>query len=217
MSEAIDEAGVHIIKSKGYEVNKFPENINQEELKKIISSYDGIIVQSKTNLDRELILSGPNLKVIGKVGVGVGNIDVDTATRRGIMVMTTALSSPNASPVELTIALMMALSRNIPGTSTFVKTGTWDPRSEMMATQVAGKTIGIVGLGPTSRHVASVCQALGMETIGYDPFLSADIAIESKIEQVGLEEVFKRAVGQARTPFRLSLSLPRNARSVAPN
>jgi D-3-phosphoglycerate dehydrogenase len=122
-------------------------------------------VCSGTTVSKDVIQAGKNLKVIGRAGVGVDNVDIEEATRRGILVMNVP-GGNTRSAAELTMSLIMALARNIPSAVSSLKSGKWE-RSKFMGSELSGKTIGIVGLGRIGREVARWCQAFGMEAIGY--------------------------------------------------
>ncbi|MFH0964867.1 MAG: phosphoglycerate dehydrogenase [Planctomycetota bacterium] len=156
--------------------------LSREELSGIIGEYDGIIVRSATKLDAELIGKATRLRAISRAGVGVDNIDVEAASRRGVIVMNTP-GGNTTSTAEHTLALMMALSRNVHPAATALKAGKWDPKS-FVGTQLAGKTIGVIGLGRVGEQVARSARALGMNVIGYDPYMA-----ETKAPALGIESV----------------------------
>ena len=146
---------------------------------------------SGTTVTKEVIEAGKKLKVIGRAGVGVDNIDVPAATQRGIVVMNTP-GGNTTSAAELTMSLIMALARNIPQAVASLKAGRWD-RSKYMGTELSGKVIGIVGLGRIGREVARWCQSFGMVTVGYDPIMAPDVATKAGITPVTLDELFARS------------------------
>jgi D-3-phosphoglycerate dehydrogenase len=151
-------------------------------LKAALAEADGIVIRSGTTLTPEVLEGQPRLKVIVRAGVGVDNIHVPTATRQGIVVMNTP-GGNTVSTAEHTIALMLALSRNVPQACASLKSGKWD-RNKFTGTQLEGKTLGIIGLGRVGLAVASRAQAFGMTVLGFDPFLSAERAHELGIESV---------------------------------
>lgn len=138
-----------------------------------------------------MIEAGKKLKVIGRAGVGVDNINLPAATQKGIIVMNTP-GGNTTSAAELTMSLIMALARNIPAAVNSLKQGRWD-RSKYMGSELNGKVIGIVGLGRIGREVARWCQSFGMVTIGYDPVMAADVATKAGIVPVSLEEIYARS------------------------
>ena len=179
-------------KERGCEVveaSKTPYTV--EALLAAIPNFDGLIVRSGTTVTREVMEAGKNLKVIGRAGVGVDNIDVPSATKRGIVVMNTP-GGNTTSAAELTMSLIMALARNIPQAVASLKAGRWD-RSKYMGTELGGKVIGVVGLGRIGREVARWCQSFGMTAIGYDPIMAPEIARAAGITPVSLEELYARS------------------------
>ncbi len=162
------------------------------DLASIIGEYDAIIVRSATKLDAALIERADRLKVIGRAGVGVDNVDVDAATRRGIVVANAAESTVD-SAAEHAIALLLALARNIPQAHAALTAGTWD-RRRFTGIELAGKTLGVLGLGRIGRQVAQRALGLGMDVVAYDPFVAADRFRELGIEPAAsLGEVFAKA------------------------
>jgi D-3-phosphoglycerate dehydrogenase / 2-oxoglutarate reductase len=151
----------------------------------------GLVVRSAVQVDDALLESAPRLKVIGRAGVGVDNIDAEAATRRGIVVMNT----PGANAIavaELTVGLMLALGRQLPKANTGMHAGKWEKKA-LNGSELRGKTLGILGLGRVGLEVAKRARAFGMELIGHDPFVSASIAREAAIKLVTVEELFKES------------------------
>jgi len=165
--------------------------LKPEELKAIINDYDALIVRSETKVSAEIIESGKNLKVIGRAGIGVDNIDVDTATKKGVVVVN-APTGNTVAAAEHTIGLMLALARNIPKANAKLKSGLWQ-RSKLMGTELRNKTLGIIGLGNVGSEVAKRAQGFEMRVIAYDPFISAHYAKTGKIDLVPLEKLFQEA------------------------
>jgi len=190
ISDPIEQSCVDILERAGYQVTR-RDKVPKEEMLKIISEYDGLIVRSGTRVTADIIKAGKKLKLIGRAGTGVDNIDVDSATRTGKMVMNTP-GGNTASAAELTVSLVMALARDIPNATSSLKAGKWE-RKRFMGTELSGKTIGVIGLGQIGRRVASSCQGLGMRTIGFDPLLSPQVARESKITLMSLEELYAQS------------------------
>ncbi|MHB1559368.1 MAG: phosphoglycerate dehydrogenase [Isosphaeraceae bacterium] len=151
-------------------------------LRKALGEADGIVIRSGTTLTAEVLEGQSRLKAIVRAGVGVDNIDVPAATRRGIVVMNTP-GGNTVSTAEHTMALMLSLARNVAPANDSLKAGRWD-RNKFTGTQLEGKTLGVVGLGRVGLAVASRAQAFGMTVVGYDPFLAADKAQELGIESV---------------------------------
>jgi D-3-phosphoglycerate dehydrogenase len=164
----------------------------ESDLASIIAEFDALIVRSATKVDAALIERGERLKVVGRAGVGVDNVDVEAATRRGIVVANAAESTVD-SAAEHAIALLLALARNIPQAHAALTTGTWD-RKRFTGIEVAGKTLGVLGLGRIGRQVAQRALGLDMAVVAYDPFVSPDRFRELGIDPVSsLEELYERA------------------------
>jgi len=145
-------------------------NLSEEELKERIADYDALVVRSGTKVTKEIVEAGTRLKVIGRAGVGVDNIDVGTATERGIVVAN-APEANTISAAEHTIGMLLSLSRNIPTANLSLKSGKWD-RKKYMGMEVNGKILGILGLGRVGNEVAKKAKGLGMRVVAYDPFIS---------------------------------------------
>ena len=154
-----------------------------------LADADGLVVRSAVQADAALLAAAPKLRVIGRAGVGVDNIDTDAATRQGIVVMNT----PGANAVavaELTLGLMIAMGRSIPRANATMHGGKWDKKS-LQGQELRGKTLGIVGLGRIGLEVARRANAFGMEVIGYDPFIAPIVARENKVTLVGIDDIFR--------------------------
>jgi len=163
----------------------------REELIAAIGEYDVLIVRSETQVTAEVIEAGKKLQVIGRAGVGVDNIDLQAATRRGIIVVNAPLGN-TISAAEHTIGLMLALARHIPAASASLKEGRWE-RKRFLGIEVRGKSMGIVGLGQVGSEVARRARGLEMHVLGYDPFVSEERAHVLGVELVSLEDLLKRA------------------------
>ncbi len=161
----------------------------EEQIIPIIKDYEAMIVRSQTRVTAGIIEAGPKLQVIGRAGVGVDNIDIDAATRRGIIVVN-APTGNTISAAEHTIALMLALARNIPQANKSLKSCLWR-RSDFMGTEVKGKTLGIIGLGNVGSEVAVRAHGFDMKVMGHDPFISTERAANLQVELVPLEQLFK--------------------------
>ena len=194
--EEIAPAGVALLRER-FEVDEDRES----DLAAIIGRYDAIVIRSATRLTAELIARGTNLKVIGRAGVGVDNVDVEAATRRGIVVAN-APESNVVSAAEHTLGLLVALARNIPQAHAALAEGRWE-RSRWSGVELAEKTLGILGLGRIGQLVARRAVGLQMRVVAYDPFVSAERFRELGVESDTLEGVLARA------DF-LSLHLPLN-------
>lgn len=190
VSDSIEQVLTDILKQEGFEVDNRP-GIPPEELKAVLGQYDALVVRSATQVTAEVIGSATNMKVIGRAGTGVDNIDTEAATRRGILVMNTP-GGNTISAAEHTVSMLLAMSRNIPQAHISLTGGKWE-KKKFIGTEVSGKTIGIVGLGKIGREVAVRCQGLGMKVVGYDPVLAGDVAMKLDIEPVSLDELFRRS------------------------
>ena len=156
-----------------------------------LSDADALVVRSAVQVGAKLLESAPKLRVIGRAGVGVDNIDIDAATHSGIVVMNT----PGANAVavaEITLGVMVSMARSIPRANTTMHTAKWEKKS-LQGTELRGKTLGIVGLGRVGLEVARRARSFGMELVGYDPFIAPVIARENQVALLSLDEVFKRS------------------------
>ncbi len=190
ISDSVEKVCTDELEKAGFEVvNK--TGMKPAELAKEITSYDALVVRSATKVTAEIIEAASSLKVIGRAGAGVDNIDVHAATRRGILVMNTP-GGNTVSTAEHTMSMLLSLARNIPQANESLRQGKWD-RKSYVGMELFGKTIGIVGLGKVGREVAIRCQGFGMRTIGYDPVLSEDVAARSHIELVSLDEIYRQS------------------------
>jgi D-3-phosphoglycerate dehydrogenase len=192
--------------------------IAPDELLRVIGEYDALIVRSETKVTAAVIEAGKKLQVIGRAGAGVDNIDIETATRRGIIVVNTPLGN-TISAAEHTIALMLSLSRYIPQANATLKGGKWE-RQRFMGVEVRGKTLGIIGLGQIGSEVARRARGLDMHVIAHDPFVSEERAQSLIVEMVSLEELLRRsdyiAIHTALTPQTRGLIGERELRLVKP-
>lgn len=186
VSDAIAETGLEILRQAG-EVDYRPKLPN-EHLLQIIDGYDALMVRSETRVTPEVIEAGSRLKIIGRAGVGVDNIDVQSATRRGILVV----NSPEGNTVaaaELTMALLLSLARKIPQADRSLRSGEWK-RVQFIGIELYKKTLGIIGLGKIGRETARRARAFEMRVIGYDPYLPAEHIRQLGAEPVDLESLF---------------------------
>ncbi len=190
ISDQLEQSCIDILSREGFVVENRP-GISPDDLKRIIGGYEALVVRSQTKVTAEVIAAGTSLQVIGRVGTGVDNIDVDAATRRGILVMNTP-GGNTVSAAEHTISMMLSLARNIPQARASIVRGEWE-RKRYTGTEVFEKTLGVIGLGKIGREVASRAMGLGMAVIGYDPVLSADAAARMNIQLVELEEIYRRS------------------------
>jgi D-3-phosphoglycerate dehydrogenase len=189
VAESISEAGIDILRK--YAEVDVRLNLKQEELASIIGDYEALVVRSQTKVNSRVIAAGNKLQVIARAGVGVDNIDVDEATRRGIVVVNAPTSNTTAA-AEHTLALMFALARHIPQASYILKSGVWE-RSNFVGIEVRNKILGIIGLGNIGSEVARRARGLDMKVIAYDPFISLDYAHNLNVELVSLEQLLKES------------------------
>lgn len=189
IADPIAKEGIEALKSEA-EVD-VKHGLKPEELKNIVSDYEALIVRSETRVTADIIEAGAKLQVIARAGVGLDNIDVDAATRRGIVVVNAPTGNTIAA-AEHTMALMLALARHIPQANTVLKSGVWK-RSDYIGVELKNKTLGIVGLGNVGSEVARRAQAFAMRLIGYDPFVSPDYARNLGVELVPFEQLLKEA------------------------
>ncbi len=185
ITDHISEEGIRKLREFG-DV-EIQVGVSEEELKARIAGYDALIVRSGTKVTREVIEAGTRLKVIGRAGVGVDNIDVDSATERGIMVVN-APGANTISAAEHTIGMLLSLSRKIPAANQSLKSGEWS-RKKYMGVEVNGKVLGIIGLGRVGGEVAKRAKGLGMRVVAYDPFISQEKAGELGVSLMGFSEV----------------------------
>lgn len=174
----------------GFEVD-FKTGLKPAEILEIISGYDGLIVRSETKVTADLLARAERLRAVVRAGAGVDNIDVDAATRRGVLVMNTPGGNTIAA-AEHTIALMLSLARNVPQANAALKAGKWE-RSKFVGAEVTDKVLGVIGLGKIGREVAQRAVGLGMRVIGFDPFLSDEAAKALKLETLPLDQVISRS------------------------
>jgi D-3-phosphoglycerate dehydrogenase len=180
ISDRVSREGIERLQREAH-VDLLTE-LSDQELLRMIERYDAIIVRSKTKVTRDVIERGERLKVIGRAGVGIDNIDLDFATKRGVLVV----NSPEGNTIsaaEHTISMLLSLARNIPSANRSVKMGEWR-KSDFMGTEVRDKTLGILGMGRIGSQVAKRANALEMNVIAFDPFIS-----ESKMESIGVKRV----------------------------
>ncbi len=190
VADPISEDAIVLMRNAGLEVDLRPD-ISHEDLLKVIPEYDALIVRSRTKVTREVIEAGKRLKIIGRAGVGVDNIDVQAATERGIIVVN-APGGNTISAAEHTIGLLLAVARKIPQADRSVKEGKWE-RKKFMGVELRGKTVGIVGLGRVGYEVAKRLRAFDVNILAYDPYVSEERAKSVGAKLVSLEELLKRS------------------------
>ena len=179
-----------IFRGRGVEVDEKP-GLSKDELIAIIGGYDGLAVRSATKVTPDVLEAATNLKVIGRAGIGVDNIDVAAATNKGVVVMNTPFGN-SITTAEHAIAMLLALARQIPEANASTQAGKWE-KSRFMGVELFGKTLGIIGCGNIGSIVAERAQGLAMKVIAYDPFLTQERAQELGVEKVELDGLFARA------------------------
>jgi D-3-phosphoglycerate dehydrogenase / 2-oxoglutarate reductase len=190
IADALSPRAVAVFAQRGVETD-VKIGLKPAELRDCIGGYDGLAVRSATKVTAELIAAAGRLRIIGRAGIGVDNIDVAAATQRGIVVMNTPYGN-SITTAEHTIALLFSLAREIPAADRSTQSGKWE-KSRFMGVELAGKTLGIVGCGNIGSIVADRAQGLRMKVIAYDPFLSAERAVDLGVERVSLDELLARA------------------------
>jgi D-3-phosphoglycerate dehydrogenase len=188
-----DELSMHavaIFRRRGVEAD-VRTGLKPPELKSAIADYDGLAVRSATKVTAEILAAAPKLKVVGRAGIGIDNIDLPAATQRGIVVMNTPHGN-SVTTAEHAIAMMMALARQIPAADKSTQAGKWE-KSRFLGVELTGKTLGIVGCGNIGSIVAERAHGLKMKVIAFDPFLSDERARDLNVQKVALDELLARA------------------------
>jgi len=192
VSDKLSETAVQIFRDRGVDVDYEPDlGRDNDALLAAIAPYDGLAIRSATKVSRKLIAAAQNLKVIGRAGIGVDNVDIPAATSRGIVVMNTPHGNA-VTTAEHALSLMMALARQIPEANASTHAGKWE-KNRFMGVELFNKTLGIIGCGSIGSIVADRALGLKMKVIAYDPFLNPKRAIEIGVEKVELDDVFRRA------------------------
>ncbi len=192
VSDKLSPTAVQIFKDRGVEVDYLPDlGKDKEKLLEVIGRYDGLAIRSATKVTEKLIAAATNLKVIGRAGIGVDNVDIPAASRRGIIVMNTPFGN-SITTAEHAVALMFALAREIPEANASTHAGKWE-KNRFMGVEITGKTLGVIGCGNIGSIVATRAIGLKMHVVAYDPFLSPERAVELGVEKVELDELFARA------------------------
>ena len=189
VSDPIDQAGIDIL-SQVAEVDQ-RIGLTIDDLKQIIDQYDGLMIRSATQVTAEVVEVAEKLRIIGRAGVGVDNVDVQAATKRGILVV----NSPGGNTIaaaEHALALLLALSRHVAQAHASTMAGGWD-RKKYVGNELYKKVLGVVGLGKIGSHVTKVAIAMGMKVIAFDPFISADRAQQMQVRLSNIEDLFGKA------------------------
>ncbi|MCB9948597.1 MAG: phosphoglycerate dehydrogenase [Rhodospirillaceae bacterium] len=190
ISDELSPAAVEIFAHRGVEADLKP-GLKPDELKAILAGYDGLAIRSATKVTADLLQAAGALKVIGRAGIGVDNVDVPAATAKGIVVMNTPFGN-SVTTAEHAIAMMFSLARQIPRADASTQAGKWE-KSKFMGMELFNKTLGIIGCGNIGAIVADRARGLKMRVIAYDPYLSAERAVDLGVEKVELDELFRRA------------------------
>ncbi len=190
VSDPLEATGLAMLRDSGHEITELPGE-ERHKLPELIGDYDALVVRSGTKVTRELLAHADRLKVVGRAGIGVDNVDIDAATERGILV----INAPTAnllSATEHTFALMLALARNVSAADSDLKAEKWT-RKSWVGAELQGKTLGVIGFGRIGQQVARRAQAFDMEVAAYDPFLDAEVIRRLDAEPMGLEELLAAA------------------------
>jgi D-3-phosphoglycerate dehydrogenase len=192
ISDALSPAAVQIFKDRGVTVD-FQPNLgkDKDKLAEIVGNYDGLAIRSATKVTAKILDKAKSLKVIGRAGIGVDNVDIPAATAKGIIVMNTPFGN-SITTAEHAITLMLALARQIPQADASTQAGKWE-KNRFMGVEITGKTLGVIGCGNIGSIVAERAQGLRMKVIAYDPYLSPERAIDIGVEKVELDELLRRA------------------------
>ena len=190
VADDVSESGLEPLRAAAFTVEK-RTGLKGEDLLRALEGCEGLIVRSETKVGTEILEAAASLRVIGRAGVGVDNIDVASATIRGVVVMN-APDGNTITTAEHTIALLISLARSIPQASSSLKSGKWE-RKKFIGVELQGKTLGVIGLGRIGRVVASRARAMGMTIVAYDPFIAPEQSRDLEIESAPLEEVYRRA------------------------
>jgi D-3-phosphoglycerate dehydrogenase len=190
ISDSMDPKAAEIFRAKGVEVDEKP-GLGKDELKAIIGGYDGLAIRSATKVTPDVLEAATNLKVIGRAGIGVDNVDIPAATARGIVVMNTPFGN-SITTAEHAIALMFALARDLPAADSSTQAGKWE-KNRFMGVELTSKTLGLIGAGNIGSIVADRALGLRMKVVAYDPFLTAERALDLGVEKVELDELLARA------------------------
>ncbi len=192
ISDALSDAAVQIFRDRGIEVDFQPKlGKDKDALAAIIDQYDGLAIRSATKATEKLIAAATNLKVIGRAGIGVDNVDIPAASKKGIIVMNTPFGN-SITTAEHAISMMMAVARQIPEANASTHAGKWE-KSRFMGVEVTGKTLGVIGAGNIGSIVIDRAHGLKMKVVAYDPFLSEERADQLGVEKVELETLLARA------------------------
>jgi D-3-phosphoglycerate dehydrogenase len=190
ISDPMDPNAAGIFRANGIEADERP-GLSKDELKAIIGDYDGLAIRSATRVTKDVLEAAARLKVVGRAGIGVDNVDIPAATARGVVVMNTPFGN-SITTAEHAIALMFALARELPAADASTQAGRWE-KNRFMGVELTSKTLGLIGAGNIGSIVADRAHGLRMKVIAYDPFLTPERAVALGIEKVELDELFARS------------------------
>lgn len=190
IADKLSPAAVEIFRQRGVDAD-VKTGLPKEELLKIIGDYDGLAVRSATKADKDVLAAATNLKVVGRAGIGVDNVDIPAATAKGVVVMNTPFGN-SITTAEHAIAMMFALARQLPAADTSTQAGKWE-KNRFMGVELTAKTLGLIGAGNIGSIVADRANGLKMKVVAYDPFLSPERAVEIGVEKVELDDLLARA------------------------
>src|SRR5881628_1094783 len=190
ISDKMDPRAAEIFRERGVEVDEITGK-TPEELKAMIGQYDGLAIRSSTKVTKEILEAATNLKVVGRAGIGVDNVDIPAASAKGVVVMNTPFGN-SITTAEHAIALMFALARDLPEADLSTQAGKWE-KNRFMGVELTSKTLGLIGAGNIGSIVADRARGLRMKVIAFDPFLSPERAVELGVEKVDLDDLLARA------------------------
>jgi D-3-phosphoglycerate dehydrogenase len=190
ISDPMDPKAAEILRARGIEVDEKP-GLSREELKAVIGGYDGLAIRSATKVTSDLLEAADRLKVVGRAGIGVDNVDIPAASAKGVVVMNTPFGN-SITTAEHAIALMFALARELPAADASTQSGKWE-KNRFMGVELTSKTLGLIGAGNIGSIVAERALGLRMRVIAYDPFLTPERALDLGVEKVELADLLARA------------------------
>jgi len=190
IADKLSPAAVNIFKERGVDADVKP-GLAKDELLKIVDQYDGIAIRSATKITAEVIKAAQKLKVVGRAGIGVDNVDIPAATAAGVIVMNTPFGN-SITTAEHAISLMLALARELPAANASTQAGKWE-KNRFMGVEITGKVLGLVGAGNIGSIVADRAKGLKMRVLAYDPYLSPERAADLGIEKVELNDLLARS------------------------
>ena len=192
VSDELSETAVQIFRDRGVEVDYMPKlGKDKEKLAEIIAQYDGLAIRSATKVTDKLLANATNLKVVGRAGIGVDNVDIPAASKNGVIVMNTPFGN-SVTTAEHAIAMMFAVARQLPEANASTHAGKWE-KSRFMGVELTGKTLGVIGAGNIGSIVCDRARGLKMKVVAYDPFLGQERADQMGVEKVELDDLLLRA------------------------